>query len=209
DVAQLANLCDERILKKKRAEVERSLHGLWKAEHLFALQQALSGWEFCQAQVAECDAALTAQLSVLTRDLPPPPQRSGSSEAAPKKKNRARQQVPQVPQLHGSLLTLSGGHDAAQLPGFTPTSWRKLLSEVGTDLSRWPNEKAFCAWLCLSPGKNQSGKLKRRTRRRAKTAAGQIFRLAAHSIARSKYLAMGGFYRRLKARTCAAVANVA
>lgn len=209
DVAQLANLCDERILKKKRAEVERSLHGLWKQEHLFALQQALSGWEFCQTQVTECDSALTAQLSVLTRDLPPPPERSASSEAAPKKKNHARHHVPQVPQLYESLLTLSGGHDAAQLPGFTPSNWLKLLSEVGTDLSRWPNEKAFCAWLCLSPGKNQSGKTKRRARRRGKTTAGQIFRLAAHSIAKSKYQALGGFYRRLKARTSAAVANVA
>jgi transposase len=209
DVTQLANLCDERILKKKRAEVERSLHGLWKAEHLFALQQALGGWEFCQAQVAQCDAALATQLSALTRDLPPPPEPPASSEAAPKKKNHARHHVPEVPHLHASLLTLSGGRDAAQLPGFTPSNWLKLLSEVGTDLSRWPNEKAFCAWLCLSPGKNQSGKTKRRARRRGKTTAGQIFRLAAHSIAKSKYQALGGFYRRLKARTSAAVANVA
>lgn len=205
DVARLANLCDERILKKKRAEVERSLHGLWKEEYLFALKQALGGWEFCQAQVAECDAALTTQLSALTRDLPPPP----PDAPGPKKKNHARHHVPQVPELHASLLTLSGGRDAAQLPGFTPSNWLKLLSEVGTDLSRWPNEKAFCAWLCLSPGKNQSGKTKRRARRRGKTTAGQIFRLAAHSIAKSKYQALGGFYRRLKARTSAAVANVA
>jgi transposase len=205
DAAQLARLCDERILNKKRAQVERSLQGVWKDEHLFALKQALDGWEFCQAQVAQCDAALTTQLAALTRDLPPPPH----APPGPKKKNHSRHHVPQVPQLHASLLTLSGGCDAAQLPGFTPSNWLKLLSEVGTDLSRWPNEKAFCAWLCLSPGKNQSGKSKRRARRRGKTTAGQIFRLAAHSIAKSKYQALGGFYRRLKARTSAAVANVA
>jgi transposase len=207
DATKLAALCEESILKKKRAEVVRSLQGVWKDEHLFTLKQALGGWEFCQTQVAECDAAIATQLSALTRDLPKPP--PANDEAAPKKKHGPRHHVPQVPELHQSLLTLSGGRDAAQLPGFTVTSWLKLLSEVGTDLSRWPNEKAFCAWLGLSPGKNQSGKLKRRTRRRAKTAAGQIFRLAAHSIARSKYLALGGFYRRLKARTSAAVANVA
>ncbi len=209
EVARLADLCDERILKKKRAEVERSLHGLWKQEHLFALKQALGGWEFCQAQVAECDAAITTQLGALTRDLPPPPEPPTDRGAAPKKKNHARHHVPQVPGLHESLLTLSGGRDAAQLPGFTPGNWLKLLSEVGPDVSRWPNEKAFCAWLCLAPGKNQSGKTKRRARRRGKTTAGQIFRLAAHSIAKSKYQALGGFYRRLKARTSAAVANVA
>jgi transposase len=208
EAAKLAELCDERILKKKRAEVVRSLHGLWKDEHLLALKQALAGWEFCQVQVTECDTAVTTQLAVLTRDLPKPPAPAVDA-AAVKKKNHARHHVPQVPALHQSLLTLSGGCDAAQLPGFTDTNWLKLLSEVGVDLSRWRNEKAFCSWCGLSPGKNQSGKSNRRARRRPKTTVGQIFRLAAHSIARSKYLALGGFYRRLKARTSAAVANVA
>lgn len=203
NAAKLAELCDVRILKNKRAAVERSLQGLWKEEHLFALKQALAGWEFCQAQVAECDKAIAAQIAILTRDLPkpPPPNTSGDKSG--------RHHVPAVPELHQSLLMLSGGCDAVKLPGFTPSNWLKLLSEVGTDLARWPNEKAFTSWLGLAPGKNQSGKRSRRTRCRPKTAAGQVFRLAAHSIARSKYLALGGYYRRLKARTSAAVANLA
>lgn len=203
DATKLAALCDERILKTKRAAVERSLLGLWKEEHLFALRQALAGWEFCQAQVSECDRAIAAQLAALTRELPKPP-----APTTPANKS-GRHHVPAVPALHHSLLTLSGGCDAVQLPGFTPANWLKLLSEVGTDLARWPNEKAFTSWLGLAPGKNQSGKTSRRVRRRPKTAAGQVFRLAAQSIAGSKYLALGGYYRRLKARTCAAVANVA
>lgn len=36
---------------------------------------------------------------------------------------------------------------------------------------------------------------------------GQIFRLAAQSVGQSSYLALGGFYRRLKTRTNAAVAT--
>jgi len=202
DPAKLATLCDERILKAKRAAVERSLHGRWKREHVFALSQALAGWEFCERQIAECDAQITTQLEELTRGLPPPP-----SPAEPPKSGRHH--VPQVPGLHGHLLSLSGGHDAARLPGLTSGNWLKLLSEVGTDLSRWPNEKAFTSWLGLAPGKHQSGKMARRARRRPQTAAGQIFRLAAHSVAKSKYLALGGFYRRVKARTNAAIAIVA
>lgn len=200
--AKLADLCDERILRTKRTAVERALQGIWKPEHLFALGQALAGWEFCERQIAECDAQIAAQLTELTRELPPPP-----PPAAPPKSGRHH--VPQVPGLHGHLLSLSGGQDAARLPGLTPGNWLKLLSEVGTDLARWPNEKAFTAWLGLAPGKHQSGKTARRARRRPQTAAGQIFRLAAHSIAKSKYLALGGFYRRLKARTNAAIALVA
>jgi len=203
NAAKLAELCDVRILKNKRSAVERSLHGLWKEEYLFALKQALAGWEFCEAQVAECDQAITAQVALLTRDLPkPPPPNTPANKSG-------RHHVPAVPDLHQSLLTLSGGCDAVKLPGFTPANWLKLMSEVGTDLARWPNEKAFTSWLGLAPGKNQSGKKRRRVRYRPKTAAGQVFRLAAHSLARSKYLALGGYYRRLKARTSAAVANVA
>lgn len=202
DPAKLATLCDVRILNKKRAAVERSLAGVWKEEHLFALKQALAGWEFCEQQVQECDAAIARQLAALTRDLTLP-----EVKGPPPK--TGRHHVPAVPQLHAHLLALSGGEDAAQLPGFTPTSWLKLISEVGTDLSRWPNEKAFTSWLGLSPGKAQSGKKQRRARHRPKTSAGQIFRLAAQSVGQSSYLALGGFHRRLKARTNAAVATVA
>lgn len=200
--ARLAALCDERILQTKREAVERALQGRWKPQHLFALRQALAGWEFCEAQIKDCDQAIAAHLADLTRDLPPPdrPDSPGKS---------GRHHVLDVPNLHSHLTALSGGHNAAALPGFTDTNWLRLLSEVGTDLSRWPNEKAFTAWLALAPGKRQSGKKTWRSRRRGTTTAGQIFRLAAQSIARSRYLALGGFYRRLKARTNAAVATVA
>jgi transposase len=202
DPAQLAERCDVRILNKKRAAVERSLQGVWKEEHLFALKQALAGWEFCEAQVRECDAAITRQLAVLTQGLPRP-------EGKGPRPKSGRHHVLAVPKLHEHLLALSGGQDGAQLPGFTDTNWLKLVSETGTDLARWPNEKAFCAWLALAPGQNQSGKKRRRARHRPQTTAGQIFRLAAQSVGKSSYLALGGFYRRLKARTNAAVATVA
>lgn len=206
DPATLAAECDKRIRKHKKAAVERALHGLWKPEHLFALRQAHAGWEFCEQQVAECDAAIREQLSVLTHDLPKPP--APPADAPPAKKS-GRHHVLAVPGLHEYLLQLSGGHDAARLPGFTDTGWLKLLSEVGTDLARWPSAKAFCSWLGLSPGKNQSGQRSRRAPRRPKTTAGQIFRLAAQSLGQSRYLALGGFYRRLKARKSAAIATVA
>jgi len=202
DPAKLASLCDARILKSKRQAVERSLHGRWKAEHLFALKQALAGWEFCEAQVKECDAQIAGHLATLTGDLPPPDRSDPPAKSG-------RHHVPDVPRLHAHLLALSGGNDATQLPGFTTTNWLKLLGEVGTDLQRWPNEKAFCAWLSLSPGKHQSGTKQRRSRHRPKTTAGQIFRLAAQSVAKSSHLALGGFYRRLKARTSPAIAIVA
>lgn len=32
-----------------------------------------------------------------------------------------------------------------------------LISEVGTDMSKWRSEKAFCSWLGLAPGNKISG----------------------------------------------------
>lgn len=43
----LAELCDVRILKTKRGRVVASLKGNFKAEHDFALKQALAAYDFC------------------------------------------------------------------------------------------------------------------------------------------------------------------
>jgi transposase len=70
DPERLLALCDVQIQKKKAERVRESLRGTWKPEHLFALRQALSGWEFYQAQIRECDQAIEQVL----QDLSGPPQ---------------------------------------------------------------------------------------------------------------------------------------
>ncbi len=105
--------------------------------------------------------------------------------------------------------TLTQGKDAAQIPGLTDLTLMQLLSEFGLDMSPWPSAKHFTSWLGLSPLKNQSGKTVRKKRTRAKTRAGQIFRLAAQSICKSKYLALSAFYRRIRSHSGAKVAMVA
>ena len=54
DAEVLAAYRDVRI-KATEAEIAKSLLGNWRAEHLFALKQALAGFDFCVAQLAECD----------------------------------------------------------------------------------------------------------------------------------------------------------
>jgi len=119
-----------------------------------------------------------------------------------------RHNAPKIDNLHGLLITMTEGRDATQLPGFTSLGFMKMLAETGTDLSAWPSEKHFTSWLGLAPGSNQSGKKRKRTPRK-KTVAGQIFREAVRSVAKSKFLALGAAYRRLKARKGAAIATTA
>jgi transposase len=75
-----------------------------------------------------------------------------------------------------------------------------LISECGTDLSRWATAKHFTSWLTLSPGcKISGGKvLSARTRKTANRVAAHL-RLAAVTVGRTN-TALGAFYRRLSAR---------
>lgn len=201
DAEVLAGLCDGQILKHKRTEVIRSLAGTYQAEHLFALEQALAAWRFYQDQIQQCDAKIEALLEEMTAAMEAPEQ------IQPPKP--IRHTKPDIADLHTKLMKLTGGRDASQLPGLTDLTLMKLISEVGTDMSRWPSAKHFVSWLGLSPGVHQSGKRRRRRRSRRRSRAGQIFRESAQSVGGSKYLALGGFYRRLRAKRGPAIAIVA
>ena len=66
--------------------------------------------------------------------------------------------------------------------------------------------KQFISWLGLAPGKHQSGKMNKRSKRRSVTRAGQIFKQAAQSILISKQPGLGSFARRLKSRKGSGIA---
>ena len=199
----LLELCAVQVVRRKRERLLKALRGTWHAEQLFALRQALEGWEFYQRQIAECDRQIAAVLEALAAAAPPTPPTDGSG--TPK---RVHHNAPDIPDLHGLLLRLTGGQDLTGLPTLTDYSVLQLLSEIGTDMSRWPTEKHFTAWLGLAPSRRQSGK-RRRREKRFRGRAGQIFCVIARVLARSKYLALGGFYRRLRATRGAEVANIA
>jgi transposase len=75
-----------------------------------------------------------------------------------------------------------------------------MLSEIGLDLRKWPDAKAFCSWLGLAPHHEISGgKILRRSTLKPRNRAGQAFRLAAHAVSRSQN-SLGAFYRRMRAR---------
>jgi transposase len=46
-------------------EIAKSLQGNWRDEHLFALKQALAGFDFCGTQLAECDREIETHLQSL------------------------------------------------------------------------------------------------------------------------------------------------
>jgi transposase len=200
----LVNLCDVLVLKNKRAAMLAALQGRWKESQVFALRQAYENWSHYQKQIAACDQQIARVLEGLAAQRPPldtPPPGS-----APRK--RLHKNAPAIKNLGSLMLTLTNGQDLTQLPCLTDYSIMQLLAEVGTDMTCWKDAKHFTAWLGLAPGSRQSGKTKK-SQPRFRGKAGRLFCVIAQSLAQSKYLALGGFYRRIRGRRGGQVANIA
>jgi transposase len=195
---QLVKLCDAQIVNKKAEKVKESLRGTWKPEHLFALKQALALWEVYQEKIAECDREIERVLN----------QMAGPDVPVGQGKRNGGTNTPQIRNLHGLLMRLCGNNDVTTLPGLADHTLLSLIGEVGTDLSLWKTEKHFTAWCGLSPAPKQSGK-RRTTEKRRRNRAGRLFCLMSRSLSRSVDKALGGYYRRIKARRGGLVANKA
>ena|SRR5579862_4758694 len=198
----LLDLCDGQVLKNKRAQLLAALQGRWKQSQLFALRQAYENWTHYQKQIAACDEQIGILLQRLAEQNPAPP-----PDAAGKPK-RLHKNGPDIQDLNPLIRRITGGQDLSQLPCLTDYSVLQIIAETGTDMTRWATVKHFTAWLGLAPGSRQSGKM-RKTQSRFRGKAGRLFSVIARSLARSKYLSLGGFYRRIRGRSGGQVANVA
>jgi transposase len=203
DPQRLLALCQKQVQRRKSAGIIESLRGTWAQEHLFALAQAVQSWDHYQSQIRECDRRIEQLLQEYDAgDDAAPPADNSKRRTAPGKN------APDIPHLRQMLTHICDGHDPTALPGHTEYSVLQLIGEVGTDLTKWRTEKHFTSWLNLAPGTHQSGKRKRSVKRK-RNRAGRLFCVMARSLANSKYIALGGFYRRIAARRGALVANVA
>lgn len=98
------------------------------------------------------------------------------------------------------------------IPGIARRTAEIIVSEIGTDMSRFPSAEHLAAWAGLAPGNNQSGgKNLNSSTRKGNRVLRSILVQAAHALARTKtYLAaqyrrIGG--RRGKKRAAVAVAH--
>ena len=147
-----------------------------------------------QRQLAACDTAIEAHLTHLTAAAPTPT----TALAPARRRQKPRENEPRF-DLRSPLHHLTGA-DLSQIDGIGPYNALRLLSEIGTDMSRWPTEKHFTSWLTLAPHNKISGGrlLSSRTQPSANRAAA-ILRLAVMNAGRTQ-TALGTFYRRIAFR---------
>lgn len=188
----LAQFRDEHCAKSE-AEIAKSLEGHYKPEQVFVLQQAVELYDFYYQQLERCDA----QLEMLYRqfDLPENP---GTPPPAPRTTKRRKNQA--YFDLAPALYRMSGGVDLTQIDGLDALTVQKVLSEIGTDMSKWPTVKHFTSWLRLCPNnKITGGKVKQRGVQPTQNRASTALRVAAASLKNSTS-ALGAFFRRMRAR---------
>ena len=198
DPQALLLLCDERIQKQKGVEVLKALEGNYNDTWLFMLEQNISLWEQHQRQITEIDKRIASLLEELT---------AGKSidMSIIGKAKPVRHHKPQINDLHETLVKFFGVN-VTSISGINSYTLLRLLGETGSDMSRFETKKHFTSWCGLAAGHHQSGKRSKWVKQAPCNKAGQIFKEVAQSLENSKYIAIGSFIRRLKARRGASIA---
>ena len=219
DPKVLVELRDDKLCKKtSKEELEKALKGDWREEHLFALSQALQTHRHFLRQIGECDERIKAALEQVKipehsqpeGSVPPNPKARESAKAKPKKKRFHRNKT--GPSLKLDLteqLKRLCGVDLTQIIGLSVLSVLTIISEIGLDMSRWRNAKAFCAWLGLCPrNKISGGKVLDSRTAHVINRVAILLRILAPTIGKTDTW-LGIFHRRMRARLGPAGANTA
>jgi transposase len=194
DPMQLAQLRNPGC-KHTEAEIAKALTGKWQDAQLFILRQSLEVFDYYTGKIEECDAEIERQYQSMESrwmvdaplpDLPP---------AKPESKSKNEPTFNVRAQVARSI-----GVDLVSVIGLSAVTVQTIVTEIGSDMSRFPTVKHFCAWLGLAPRNDISGgKVLRSRTMKVRSRANQAFRQAAQSVARSDS-AVGAYYRAMRAR---------
>jgi transposase len=201
DPVRLAKMRDPRC-RKSEQQIAAELSGNWRKDHLFNLRQALKMYDQLCRIIDEYDAQILIYIQSLPSAVkgdepaPPPASKSKASNIAKNGQEPMRQ----------ALYRLCGV-DLTTIDGIGVDTAAVLLSEIGPDLSAFPDENHFVSYLRLAPNLSISGgkKVPNRSDATTSTRVANALRLSAITLRRSKS-ALGAHYRRIAARKGASVA---
>src|SRR5205823_562326 len=202
-------LIDERILATEE-DILKSLEGNWRRECVFLVKQCYSQYKELRAHISECEKEIEDMLQQMTAvanegiietvaDNSIVDGKPGGEKEKKKKKKRKNKNTPRydvrayLEQIHGV--------DVLEIFGISEISALEILSETGTDLSRWPTGNHFVSWLNFCPNnKITGGKLvSSMIMKKTPNNAAQAFRAAANGLRRSDNW-LGDYFRRMRAK---------
>jgi len=173
DPQLLATYRDKRC-KHDHATIAKALTGHWRAEPLFALQQAVEQYDFIAQQLRVCDGHIEGCLQAFGPDV-----EIDVPQAPSARTWRASRSNPLSFEVQ-AYLTAMTGVDLTQIDGIDSLTALKVISEIGLDMTCWPTSKHFASWLGLCPGNKISGGKRYRIRSKpSANRAATALRLAA------------------------------
>jgi transposase len=189
-----------------RDVIAKSLEGTWQADLLFVLQQEVTLYDVYQQRITECDHALQAHLKAFADRSPDglaaghalTPIAGARRRSGPPRRRKAGSHAPQF-DLGRELHRISGV-DLTRIDGIDVGVAQTLISEVGLDMARWPDEHHFASWLGLCPDNRiTGGKVIRHGTRPVINRAATALRIGATTLLRSQSY-LGAQYRRLRGK---------
>ncbi len=182
-------LVDSRI-KATKEEILKSLKGNWRSEHLFLLKQCYNLYQHMQTQIELCEQQIEKVLQSMT------PDEDIASQSTRRKRSKNQPRFNTTDYLR-RIHTI----DVTQIFGVSEIGALEILSETGTDLSKWGSEKRFVSWLNLCPNNKISGGklISSQLLKKKPNAASQAFRMAANSQKTSKNW-LGDYFRRMRSK---------
>lgn len=197
DKDYLLSLCDKRIVEQKGEAVLKALEGNYNDTWLFLLEQNLHLWEKHQEHITIIDQRIGHLLEQLSKD-----KELIDKDSKPKP---IRHHAPKIENLHTMLIQLYGVN-LSSISGINDYTLLRLIGETGIDMMKFPTHKHFVSWCGLSPKHHKSGKMNKRVKGTRCNKTGQIFKEIAQALINSKYIAIGSFIRKLRAKKDSAIA---
>jgi transposase len=198
DRNKLASLRDYRI-QANEEQIAKSLEGNWRPELLFVLRQELDTYDTYQRKMAECDVEVEKHLQTLATHS------AWTTENQPAlpvgKKGKGYKQRGNAPAFDlASQLQRITGVDLTRIDGVDVMTAHTVISEIGTDMSRWKTEAHFASWLGLCPSHEISGgKILKKGTRRVVNRVATALRMASSTLIKSQTY-LGAQFRRFRTR---------
>jgi transposase len=186
-------------IKADTDTIVKSLEGTWRTEHLFTLGQSYEMYCHYKTRIEECDKQIQEHLLIYEALQNDGEVKPGTKEVAvgPKKKKQKNSPRYNVRDYLWRILKT----DVMAIYGISDMAGLQILSETGTDMSKWPTEKHFVSWLNLCPNNKLSGGklISSHVLKGCPSIAGRAFRAAANSVQFSDHW-LGDYFRRMRAK---------
>jgi transposase len=185
-------------VKKSEEEIMASLCGYYKPDQLFLLQTNYDSFVFFTGKLSQIDAQIEELLKSFPlkkeeREVCPTPREEEKRTPARQGKNGVRVNEGNLNDILFRIL----GSNLTTIPGLQANTILQIISEVGTDMSKFPTANHFASYLGFVPhNKITGGYIISSRTDRINSPAAQAFKKVIPSISQ-RDTALGAFYRRI------------